>query len=77
MRDVLLEKATKEVLVKEYGEKAVAIDNELNTLAKLIIKRKECIKSFNRGNFKSKETYFNLKTEIEQVIADINKKLLM
>lgn len=77
MRDVLLEKTAKEVLVKEYGEKAVAIDVELNRLAKLIIKRKDCIKAFNRGNFKSKETYFNLKTEIEQVIADINKKLLM
>lgn len=77
MRDVLLEKAAKEVLVKEYGEKAVAIDQELNTLAKLIIKRKECIKAFNRGNFKAKEAYFNLKIEIEELIADINKKLLV
>lgn len=77
MRDILLEKSAKEVLVKEYGQRAVIIDEELNKLAKLIIKRKDHIKAFNRGNFKAKELYLALKKEIEELISDINKKLLM
>ena len=46
-----------EELIKEYGEKAVIVDEELNQLAKLLVKRKDYIKAFNNGNYKAKERY--------------------
>lgn len=77
MREILLEKAAKEVLIKEFGKEAIKIDGDLNKLAKLIIKRKDHIKAFNRGNFKAKAAYMQLDKEIKLIIAEINNKLLM
>ena len=65
---------TKEVLREELGEKAINLDSELNELAKLIIKRKEMIQAFNRGNFKSVDRYKEINEEIRNLLADINKK---
>ena len=65
---------TKEVLREELGEKAINLDSELNELAKLIIKRKEMIQAFNRGNFKSIDRYKEINEEIRNLLADINKK---
>lgn len=75
MRQILLEDTAKEVLKKEYGKHAVMIDSELNELAKLIIKRKDCVIAFNRGNFSSKEKYYKLNQEIKKIIEKINVKL--
>ena len=55
MKDFTLTEVAKQELIKEYGEKAVIVDEELNQLAKLLVKRKDYIKAFNNGNDKAKE----------------------
>lgn len=47
MRNITLEDTAKEILVEEFGEKAVLIDTELNELSKLVIKRKDVIIALN------------------------------
>lgn len=74
MRNIIMTEMTKEVLREELGEKAINLDSELNELAKLIIKRKEMIQAFNRGNFKSIDRYKEINEEIRNLLADINKK---
>jgi hypothetical protein len=74
MRNIIMTEMTKEVLREELGEKAINLDSELNELAKLIIKRKEMIQAFNRGNFKSVDRYKEINEEIRNLLADINKK---
>ncbi|MHD0318593.1 hypothetical protein [Fusobacterium sp. THCT1E2] len=77
MRDITLEETAKKVLVEEYGEKAALVDKELNELAKLILKRKDLIKSFNKGNFKQeyKEKYIQIGEKIKETVKEINFKL--
>lgn len=41
MKDFTLTEVAKQELIKEYGEKAVIVDEELNQLAKLLVKRKD------------------------------------
>lgn len=74
MRNIIMTEMTKEVLREELGEKAINLDSELNELAKLIIKRKEMIQAFNKGNFKSVDRYKEINEEIRNLLADINKK---
>lgn len=74
MRNIIMTEMTKEVLREELGEKAINLDSELNELAKLIVKRKEMIQAFNRGNFKSVDRYKEINEEIRNLLADINKK---
>lgn len=74
MKNIIMTEMTKEVLREELGEKAINLDSELNELAKLIIKRKEMIQAFNRGNFKSIDRYKEINEEIRNLLADINKK---
>ena len=47
MRNITLETAAKEVLIREFGKDAVAVDKELNELSKLVVKRKDVILPFN------------------------------
>ncbi|MFV0577671.1 MAG: hypothetical protein ACK5NU_03290 [Fusobacterium ulcerans] len=77
MRDIRLEEVAKKVLVEEYGEKAALVDNELNELAKLMLKRKDLIKTFNKGQFRQeyKEKYMQVSEKIKQLIKEINFKL--
>ena len=75
MKDFTLTEVAKQELIKEYGEKAVIVDEELNQLAKLLVKRKDYIKSFNNGNYKAKERYFELMEESKKIINKINKKI--
>lgn len=77
MRDIRLEEVAKKVLVEEYGEKAALVDNELNELAKLMLKRKDLIKAFNKGQFRQeyKEKYMQVSEKIKQLIKEINFKL--
>lgn len=77
MRDIKLEEVAKKVLVEEYGEKAALVDIELNELAKLMLKRKDLIKAFNKGQFrqKYKEKYMQVSEKIKQLIKEINFKL--
>lgn len=77
MRDIKLEEVAKKVLVEEYGEKAALVDIELNELAKLMLKRKDLIKAFNKGQFRQeyKEKYMQVSEKIKQLIKEINFKL--
>lgn len=75
MKDFTLTEVAKQELIKEYGEKAVIVDDELNQLAKLLVKRKDYIKAFNNGNYKAKERYFELMKESKKIINKINKKI--
>lgn len=77
MRDIRLEEVAKKVLVEEYGEKAALVDSELNELAKLMLKRKDLIKAFNKGQFRQehKEKYMQVSEKIKQLIKEINFKL--
>ena len=60
MRDIKLTEIAKQELIKEYGEKAIVIDDELNEFAKLLILRKDYVKAFNKGNFRAKERYMEV-----------------
>ena len=75
MRDIKLTEIAKQELIKEYGEKAIIIDDELNQLAKLWVKRKDYIKAFNKGNYSAKERYMETDKEIKKIIKTINKKI--
>ena len=76
MRNITLENIAKDLLVKEYGEEAVLIDNVLNELSKLVIKRKDIIKRLNaRVTKEGKEDYWKLNEKIKKVIQGINVKL--
>ena len=75
MKDFTLTEVAKQELIKEYGEKAVIVDEELNQLAKLLVKRKDYIKAFNNGNYKAKERYIETTKEIKKIIKTINKKI--
>ncbi|WP_314294819.1 hypothetical protein [Fusobacterium periodonticum] len=75
MRDIRLTEIAKQELVNEYGEKAIIVDSELNQLAKLLVKRKDYIKAFNKGNYGAKERYMETDKEIKKIIKTINKKI--
>lgn len=75
MREITLTAVAKKLLMEAYGENAVKIDKELNELAKLVIKRKDFIKSFNKGHFRFAERYIELDLKITKIIKKINKKL--
>lgn len=77
MRNITLEETAKEILVKEFGEKAVLIDTELNELSKLVIKRKDVIIALNKGVYtkENKKKYFEIDSDIKKIVARINEKL--
>lgn len=75
MRDIRLTEIAKQELVNEYGEKATIVDNELNQLVKLLVKRKDYVKAFNKGNYSAKERYMETTKEIKKIIKTINKKI--
>ena len=75
MRDIKLTEIAKQELIKEYGEKAIVIDDELNESAKLLILRKDYVKAFNKGNFRAKERYMEVNKEIKKIVKIINKKI--
>lgn len=75
MRDIRLTEETKKILINEYGKDAIKIDDELNELAKLVVKRKNCIQDANKGNFKGRESYIQVNGEIKKMIAKINSIL--
>ena len=75
MRDIRLTEIAKQELVNEHGEKATIVDSELNQLAKLLVKRKDYIKAFNKGNYSAKERYMETDKEIKKIIKTINKKI--
>ena len=75
MRDIRLTEIAKQELVNEYGEKAIIVDSELNQLAKLLVKRKDYIKAFNKGNYGAKGRYMETDKEIKKIIKTINKKI--
>lgn len=77
MRNITLEDTAKEILVKEFGEKAVLIDAELNELSKLVIKRKDVIIALNKGIYtkENKKKYFEIDSDIKKIVAKINEKL--
>lgn len=75
MRDIRLTEEAKKVLVKEYGKDSIKIDNELNELSKLVIKRKNYIQDINKGNFKSCQGYNKVDEEIKKIISKINSIL--
>lgn len=74
MRDIKLTEIAKQELIKEYGEKAIVIDDELNEFAKLLILRKDYVKAFNKGNFRAKERYMEVNKEIKKIVKIIIKK---
>lgn len=77
MREITLEEAAKKVLISEFGEGAALVDKELNELAKLMIKRKDLIKAFNKGQFRQeyKEKYMLIGEKIKKLVKEINFKL--
>ena len=75
MRDIKLTEIAKQELIKEYEEKAIVIDDELNEFAKLLILRKDYVKAFNKGNFRAKERYMEVNKEIKKIVKIINKKI--
>lgn len=79
MRNITLEEAAKEVLVREYGKEAVIIDEELNELSKLVVKRKDTILALNKGIYTSenKRKYCQVDGEIKKIIGEINEKLAL
>ena len=79
MRNITLEDTAKEILVKEFGEKAVLIDAELNELSRLVIKRKDVIIALNKGIYtnENKRRYFQIDGDIKKVVEKINEKLAL
>lgn len=79
MRNITLETAAKEVLIREFGKDAVAIDKELNELSKLVVKRKDVILSLNKGVYteENKKRYYEIDGEIKKIIGEINEKLAL
>lgn len=75
MKDKVLTEEAKKILVSEYGEYALKIDKELNELATLSVKRKNCIQAANKGNSKARESYIKITEEFKKIVATINKKL--
>lgn len=77
MRNITLEDTAKEILVEEFGEKAVAIDAELNELSRLVIKRKDVIIALNKGIYtgENKRKYYQIDNEIKKNVMKINQKL--
>ncbi len=75
MKDKVLTEEAKKILVSEYGKDAIKIDKELNELATLSVKRKNCIQAANKGNSKARENYIKITEELKKIVATINKKL--
>lgn len=77
MRNITLEDTAKEILVEEFGEKAVVIDAELNELSRLVIKRKDVIIALNKGIYtgENKRKYYQIDNEIKENVMKINQKL--
>lgn len=75
MKDKVLTDEAKKILKQEYGKDALKIDKELNELATLSVKRKNCIQAVNKGNSKARENYVKITEEIKKIIVQINKKL--
>nr|DAW70633.1 MAG TPA: hypothetical protein [Caudoviricetes sp.] len=75
MKDKVLTDEAKKILKQEYGKDALKIDKELNELATLSVKRKNCIQAANKGNSKARENYVKITEEIKKIIVQINKKL--
>ena len=74
MKDKVLTEEAKKILVSEYGKDAIKIDKELNELATLSVKRKNCIQAANKGNSKARENYIKITEEFKKIVATINKK---
>ena len=75
MKYKVLTEEAKKILVSEYGKDAIKIDKELNELATLSVKRKNCIQAANKGNSKARENYIKITEEFKKIVATINKKL--
>ena len=75
MKDKILTEEAKKILVKEYGKDALKIDKELNELAILSIKRKNCIQAANKGNSKARENYIKITEEFKKIVKKINNIL--
>jgi hypothetical protein len=75
MKDKVLTEEAKKILKQEYGKDALKIDNELNELATLSVKRKNYIQAANKGNSKARENYVKITEEIKKIVVQINKKL--
>jgi len=75
MKDKVLTEEAKKILVSEYGKDAIKIDKELNELATLSVKRKNCIQAANKGNSKARENYIKITEEFKKIVVTINKKL--
>lgn len=77
MRNITLEDTAKEILVEEFGEKAVIIDAELNELSRLVIKRKDVIIALNKGLYtgENERKYYQIDNEIKKNVMKINEKL--
>ena len=75
MKDKVLTEEAKKILVSEYGKDAIKIDKELNELATLSVKRKNCIQAANKDNSKARENYIKITEEFKKIIAIINEKL--
>lgn len=75
MKDKILTEEAKKILTKEYGRDALKIDKELNELAALSVKRKNCIQAANKGNSKARESYIKITEEFKKIVATINVKL--
>ena len=75
MKEKVLTEEAKKILKQEYGKDALKIDNELNELATLSVKRKNYIQAANKGNSKARENYVKITEEIKKIVVQINKKL--
>ena len=77
MRNITLEDTAKEILVKEFGEKAVLIISVLMKLSKLVIKRKDVIVALNKGVYtkENKKKYCEIDSDIKKIVGKINEKL--
>lgn len=75
MKDKILTEEAKRILVEEYGENAIKIDKELNELASLSVKRKNCIQAVNKGNSKARESYIQINNKIKKMVIKINEIL--
>lgn len=75
MKDKVLTEEAKKILKQEYGKDALKIDKELNELAALSVKRKNCIQAANKGNSNARENYVKITEEFKKIVATINVKL--
>lgn len=75
MRDIRLGEEAKKVLIETYGKDSIKISEELDELGRLVVKRKNIIQAFNKGNSKAVENYLKIDLEIKKIVKKINKKI--